>query len=63
MKEWEFLVQRNHEILARHTGQELEKVVNDTQRDFFMAPGSGQGLWHHRRGVLGAVGLLDCPAP
>jgi hypothetical protein len=38
MKEWEFLVERNHEILARHTGQPLEKVKTDTNRDFFMAP-------------------------
>ena len=30
MKEWEFLVERNHEILARHTGQPLEKVREDT---------------------------------
>ena len=38
MKEWEFLVERNHEILARHTGQPLEKVKHDTDRDYFMAP-------------------------
>jgi ATP-dependent Clp protease protease subunit len=38
MKEWEFLVQRNNEILARHTGQPLEKVMKDTDRDFFMSP-------------------------
>jgi len=38
MKEWEFLVQRNHEILAKHTKQSLEKVVADTNRDFFMSP-------------------------
>ena len=38
MKEWEFLVQRNNEILARHTGQPVEKVVKDTDRDFFMSP-------------------------
>jgi ATP-dependent Clp protease, protease subunit len=38
MKEWEFLVQRNHEILAQHTGQPLDKVVQDTNRDFFMSP-------------------------
>ena len=38
MKEWEFLVQRNNEILARHTGQPLEKVIKDTDRDYFMAP-------------------------
>jgi ATP-dependent Clp protease protease subunit len=38
MKEWEFLVQRNHEILSKHTGQPLEKVQADTNRDYFMAP-------------------------
>ena len=38
MKEWEFLVQRNHEILSKHTGQPLDKVENDTNRDYFMAP-------------------------
>ena len=38
MKEWEFLVKRNNEILAQHTGQAFEKVVKDTDRDFFMAP-------------------------
>jgi ATP-dependent Clp protease, protease subunit len=36
MREWEHLVQVNHEILARHTGQPLEKVVHDTDRDYFM---------------------------
>ena len=38
MKEWEFLVQRNVEIMARHTGQPVEKVVKDTDRDYFMSP-------------------------
>jgi ATP-dependent Clp endopeptidase proteolytic subunit ClpP len=38
MKEWEFLVQRNHEILAKHTKQTLDKVIQDTNRDFFMSP-------------------------
>jgi ATP-dependent Clp protease protease subunit len=38
MKEWEFLVQRNNEILAHHTGQPLDKVVKDTDRDYFMSP-------------------------
>ena len=38
MKEWEHLVHANHEILARHTGQPLEKVVKDTERDYFMSP-------------------------
>ena len=38
MKEWEFLVQRNNEILARHTGQPIDRVVKDTDRDYFMSP-------------------------
>jgi len=38
MKEWEFLVQRNNEILSRHTGQPLEKVMKDTDRDYFLSP-------------------------
>ena len=38
MKEWEHLVNLNHEILARHTGQKLEKVTQDTDRDHFMSP-------------------------
>jgi ATP-dependent Clp protease protease subunit len=38
MKEWEFLVQRNNEILAHHTGQPVEKVIKDTDRDYFMSP-------------------------
>jgi ATP-dependent Clp protease protease subunit len=38
MKEWEFLVQRNNELLSRHTGQPLEKVMKDTDRDYFMSP-------------------------
>jgi ATP-dependent Clp protease protease subunit len=50
MKEWDFLVQRNNEILARHTGQPLDKVVNDTDRDFFMAPDEAQDY-----GIIDAV--------
>jgi len=38
MKEWELLVQMNHEILARHTGQPLERIARDTDRDRFMSP-------------------------
>ena len=37
MKEWEHLVEVNHEILAKHSGQSLEKVVKDTDRDYFMS--------------------------
>ena len=28
---------RLDEILAKHTGQELEKVARDTERDYFMS--------------------------
>ncbi len=38
VKETEYLVNRNHEILSRHTGQDLEKVIHDTERDYFMSP-------------------------
>jgi ATP-dependent Clp protease protease subunit len=38
MREWEHLVRVNHEILARHSGQPLDKVIKDTDRDYFMSP-------------------------
>ncbi|TAL13103.1 MAG: ATP-dependent Clp protease proteolytic subunit [Chloroflexota bacterium] len=38
MREWEHLVQLNHAILARHTGQTVERIVADTDRDRFMSP-------------------------
>jgi ATP-dependent Clp protease protease subunit len=38
VKEMETLVNTNHEILARHTGQTVEKIVADTSRDYFMSP-------------------------
>jgi ATP-dependent Clp protease protease subunit len=37
MKEWEHLVEVNHEILARHTGQPLDKIKRDTDRDYFLS--------------------------
>ena len=48
MKEWEFLVERNHEILARHTGQPLEKVIARHRSGLFHVSRRGEGLWHHR---------------
>jgi ATP-dependent Clp protease protease subunit len=50
MKEWEFLVQRNNEILARHTGQPVEKVIKDTDRDHFMSPDDAKDY-----GIIDAV--------
>src|SRR5674476_480486 len=38
VKEMETLVNANHQILSRHTGQPLEKIVADTSRDYFMSP-------------------------
>jgi len=38
VKEMETLVNTNHQILSRHTGQTLEKIVADTSRDYFMSP-------------------------
>ncbi len=38
VKELERLNQINHEIMAKHTGQPLDKIIRDTERDYFMAP-------------------------
>jgi ATP-dependent Clp protease protease subunit len=53
MREWEHLVHVNHEILARHTGQELDKVVKDTDRDYFMGPDEAKDY-----GIIDAVYTL-----
>src|SRR5450631_1076856 len=37
MREWERLVEVNNAILARHTGQPIDKIVKDTDRDHFMS--------------------------
>ena len=33
---------RMNELLAKHTGQALDKVKHDTERDFFMSPGEAK---------------------
>jgi ATP-dependent Clp protease protease subunit len=38
VKELEALNQRLHEILAKHTGQTVETIIKDTDRDNFMSP-------------------------
>jgi ATP-dependent Clp protease protease subunit len=38
VKELESLININHGILAKHTGQTIEKIVHDTERDNFMSP-------------------------
>jgi ATP-dependent Clp protease protease subunit len=53
MREWEFLVRRNTEILAQHTGQPFEKVNQDTNRDLFMSPEDAKDY-----GIIDAVYTL-----
>ncbi len=36
------LKQKLNEILARHTGQALERIEKDTDRDYFMGPGEAK---------------------
>jgi ATP-dependent Clp protease protease subunit len=38
VKELESLININHGILAKHTGQPVDKVIKDTERDYFMSP-------------------------
>jgi ATP-dependent Clp protease, protease subunit len=38
VKEMETLVNTNHEVLAKHTKQPIEKIIADTSRDYFMSP-------------------------
>ena len=53
MKEWEFLVQRNNELLAKHTGKSLERIQSDTDRDHFMSPEEAKDY-----GIIDAVYTL-----
>jgi ATP-dependent Clp protease protease subunit len=38
VKELEALININHGILAKHTGQTIETIIRDTERDNFMSP-------------------------
>jgi ATP-dependent Clp protease, protease subunit len=38
VKELEVLNERLHEILSHHTGQPIDKIRKDTDRDYFMSP-------------------------
>ena len=50
MKEWEHLVEMNHQILAQHTGQTIEQIKIDTERDRFMGPDQARDY-----GIIDAV--------
>jgi ATP-dependent Clp protease protease subunit len=54
MREWEHLVQVNTEILARHTGQPVDKVAKDTDRDHFMSPDDAKDY-----GIIDAVYAVE----
>jgi ATP-dependent Clp protease protease subunit len=38
VRELEELINTNHRILARHTGQPEDRIIRDTERDYFMSP-------------------------
>jgi ATP-dependent Clp protease, protease subunit len=50
VREMETLVNANHQLLAHHTGQTVEKIVKDTERDYFMSPDQAQAY-----GIIDAV--------
>jgi ATP-dependent Clp protease protease subunit len=50
VKELETLITTLHELLAKHTGQPVDKVVKDTERDYFMSPEQAQDY-----GIIDAV--------
>jgi ATP-dependent Clp protease, protease subunit len=54
MREWEHLVKVNNGILARHTGQPLDKVEKDTDRDHFMSPEDAKDY-----GIIDAVYAVE----
>jgi len=54
MKEWEVVVRMNHEILAKHTGQSLETIARDTDRDRFMSPEDAKDY-----GIIDAVYIVQ----
>ncbi len=54
MREWEHLVEVNNGILARHTGQPIERVTKDTDRDHFMSPEDAKDY-----GIIDAVYAVE----
>jgi ATP-dependent Clp protease, protease subunit len=42
VRELEELIKLNHGILSRHTGQPLDRITKDTERDYFMSPGEAR---------------------
>ena len=38
-----------NQITVNHSGQQLDKVEKDVERDFIMNAAAEQGIWNHRR--------------
>ena len=45
------LKRRMEEIIAEHSGQPLEKVSKDMERDYFMTAEEAKAVRHHRQGA------------
>jgi ATP-dependent Clp protease protease subunit len=58
VKEMEALVRTSDEILARHSGQDIDRIVRDTERDYFMSADEAKAY-----GIIDAVysGPADLP--
>ena len=41
--------ERINEILVHHTGQDVQRIQTDTERDYIMSAEQGKELRHHRR--------------
>ncbi len=37
-----------NQILANATGQPVDRIARDVDRDYILEPDSGAGIWHHR---------------
>ena len=46
---------RLDEIIAKHTGKDLEQVRRDTERDYFMSSEEAKDVRHHRPSDLRAL--------
>ena len=51
-KEFRKIKEKLNQILAKHTGQTLEQIEEDTDRDHFMSAAGSPGIPPHRPGDL-----------
>ena len=63
MKEWEYLVQRNHEILAEAHEPAPREGHRGHEPGLFHVSRGGQGLWHHRLRLHRHWGFADRSGP